>query len=72
MAEHDKNRVPVLVGECKWGKRVDASRIKASLIRKATSLAPESMDLRYCVCARDEIVNADRDTLTATAADIFG
>jgi Archaea bacterial proteins of unknown function len=24
MAEHDKKRVPVLVGECKWGKRVDA------------------------------------------------
>jgi len=26
----------------------------------------------HCVCARDEIVNADGDTLTATAADIFG
>ena len=72
MAEHDKKRVPVLVGECKWGKRVDASRIKATLIRKAASLAPESEDLRYFVCARDEIVNADDDTLTATAADIFG
>jgi hypothetical protein len=72
MAEHDKKRVPVLVGECKWGKRVDASRIKATLIRKATSLTLESEDLRYCVCARDEVVNADSDTLTATAADIFG
>ena len=36
------------------------------------SLAAESEDLRYCVCARDEIVNADSDTLTVTAADIFG
>jgi uncharacterized protein len=72
MAEHDKKRVPVLAGECKWGKHVDASRIKATLIRKAASLAPESEDLRYCVCARDEIVNADSDTLTVTAADIFG
>ena len=72
MAEYDKKRVPVLVGECKWGKRVDASRIKATLIRKAASPAPQSEDLRYFVCARDEIVNADDDTLTTTAADIFG
>lgn len=72
IGEYDKKRVPVLVGECKWGKRVDASRIKATLIRKAASLAPESEDLRYSVCARDEIVNADDDTLTVTAADIFG
>jgi hypothetical protein len=62
----------VLAGACKWGKRVDASRIKATLIRKAASLTPESEDLRYCVCARDEVVNADSDTRTATAADIFG
>jgi hypothetical protein len=72
MAEHDKKRVLVLVGECKWGKHGDASRIKTTLIRKAASLAPESEDLRYCVCARDVIVNADGDTLTVTAADIFG
>ncbi|MGH3266240.1 MAG: ATP-binding protein, partial [Trebonia sp.] len=72
MAEHDKKRVPVLIAECKWGRRVDAARIKATLIRKATGLTSESENLRYCVCARDEVVNADKDMLTVTAADIFG
>ena len=71
MAERDKKRTPVLVGECKWGKRVDAARIKATLIRKATSLTSASEDLRYAVCAREEIINADDTTLTITAADIF-
>jgi hypothetical protein len=47
-------------------------RIKATLIRKAASLTDESDLLRYCVCARDELINADADTLTVTAADIFG
>jgi len=72
LAERDMKRVPVLVGECKWGRRVDAGRIKATLIRKAASLTEESDLLRYCVCARDELINADADTLTVTAADIFG
>lgn len=72
LAEREKKRVPVLAGECKWGKRVDAARIKAGLIRKAASLTAESEQLRYCVCARDEFVNADADTLTVTAGDIFG
>lgn len=72
LAERDKKRVPVLAGECKWGKRVDAGRVKATLIRKAAGLTTESELLRYCVCARDEIINADADTLSVTAADIFG
>lgn len=71
MAEKDKKRVPVLVGECKWGKRVDAARIKATLIRKATSLSDVDDDLRYAVCAREEIINADDTTLAITAAGIF-
>lgn len=72
VAERDKKRVPVLAGECKWAKRADASRIKAALIRKTVNLDPGGEELRYCVCARDEIVNTDGDTLTVTAADIFG
>lgn len=71
IAEREQQRVPVLAAECKWGKRVDAGRIKAGLIRKAASLTRESENLRYCVCAREEVVNADADTLTVTAADIF-
>ncbi|MGH3272998.1 MAG: DUF234 domain-containing protein [Streptosporangiaceae bacterium] len=72
LAEHDKMRVPVLAGESTWAKRIDGGRIKAALIRKATSLTAASEGLRYCACARDEIINADETTLTVTAADIFG
>jgi AAA+ ATPase superfamily predicted ATPase len=72
MAEQDMKRVPVLAGECKWAKQIDASRVKAKLIRKAASLTAESEQLKYCVCAREEVINADADTLTITAADVFG
>lgn len=72
IAERDKKRTPVLVGECKWGKRVDAARIKTTLTRKATSLPGAGEDLRYAVCARKEVVNTDDTTLAITAADIFG
>jgi uncharacterized protein len=51
---------------------VNAGRIKAGLIRKAASLTPDADDLRYAVCARDQIEHADQDTLTVTATDIFG
>ena len=71
IAEREKKRVPVLVGECKWGKRIDAARIKTTLIRKATSLSDVDDDLRYAVCAREEVINADDTTLAITAADIF-
>ena len=43
-------------------------QVAATLIRKAASLTDESDLLRYCVCARDELINADADTLTVTAA----
>lgn len=72
IAEHEQKRVPVLIAECKWGKRVNAGRIKSGLIRKAASLVPESEHLKYCVCAREEVTGADPDTLTFTASDIFG
>ena len=47
-------------------------QVAATLIRKAASQTDESDLLRYCVRARDELINADADTLTVTAADIFG
>jgi uncharacterized protein len=72
LAQHALTRVPVLVGESKWAGSVNASRIKAGLIRKAASLAPDANDLRYAVCARDAVEHADQDTLTVTAEDIFG
>ena len=70
--EESQGRVPVLAGESKWAGSVNAARIKAGLVRKAASLTPDANDLRYAVCARDEVEHADQDTLTVTAKDMFG
>jgi uncharacterized protein len=72
LAQRALTRVPVLAGESKWTSTVNAGRIKAGLIRKAASLTPDANDLRYAVCARDEVEHADEDTLAVTATDIFG
>jgi uncharacterized protein len=66
-----RERRPVLVGEAKWARRVDASRIRRQLERKAEALpggAPAG--LRYAVCAR-EAVDEPGDMLAITAADVF-
>jgi AAA+ ATPase superfamily predicted ATPase len=71
LAEPERTRVPVLAGAAKWGQRIDARRITARLRAKAMALTDAPDDLRYAVCGREEIVNADPNTLTITAADIF-
>ncbi|GAA0333868.1 ATP-binding protein [Actinoallomurus spadix] len=71
LAEPDRTRVPVLVGESKWGRRIDARRITAKLHAKALGLTDDVESLRYAVCGHEEIINADPDTLTVTAEDIF-
>lgn len=72
MAERETRPQPIPAGECKWRREADARRIKATLIRKAAGVASDTENLRYCVCGREEVINADSDTLTITAADIFG
>lgn len=71
LAEPDRTRIPVLAGEAKWGRRIDARRIAARLRVKASALTDAADDLRYAVCGREEIINADPELLTITAADIF-
>lgn len=71
LAEPDHTRIPVLAGEAKWGRRIDARRITAKLRTKAAALTDAPEDLRYAVCGREEIVNADPETLVITAEDIF-
>jgi AAA+ ATPase superfamily predicted ATPase len=63
-------RRAVLVGEAKWARRVDAARIRRQLERKAAALPSTAPDLRYAVCAREVVDNAD-GVLAITAADIF-
>lgn len=71
LAEPARTRVPVAVGEAKWAKQVDASRIKNRLVAKAAALTPEVADLRYIICARERVDNADPQTLAITADEIF-
>lgn len=71
LAQQGLARVPVLVGESKWGKSVSAGRIKAGLMRKAAVLTPDTAGLRYAICARERVERADEDVLTVTARDIF-
>ena len=58
-------------GEAKWTARVDGARIRRQLERKATALPNATpAALRYVVCAREAVDNAE-GVLAVTAADIF-
>lgn len=65
-----RNRTPVLAGEAKWARRVDARRLVRSLERKSERLPAAAADLRYAVCARETVDHAE-DVTAITAADIF-
>jgi AAA+ ATPase superfamily predicted ATPase len=65
-----RRRRPVLVGEAKWARRVDANRIRRVLERKAEALPDPAPDLRYAVCSREAVDHAE-DVLALTAADVF-
>ncbi|HEU5161374.1 MAG TPA: hypothetical protein VFU43_30565 [Streptosporangiaceae bacterium] len=71
LAQPDLTRIPVAVGEAKWGRSVDAARVKARLIAKAAALTKDVDRLTYIVCVRSEITRADAETVVVTAADIF-
>jgi AAA+ ATPase superfamily predicted ATPase len=66
-----RRREAVLIGEAKWGKRVDGARLRAELERKAGALPHLAAEPRYAACARERIDNPG-DMLAVTAADIFG
>ncbi len=62
---------PVLAGEAKWSRRVDAHRLVPLLERKSERLPGAAADLRYALCAR-EAVDHGEDITVVTAADRFG
>ena len=66
-----RDRSAVLVGEAKWARRVSARAIRRELERKAAVVPRVGRNLRYAVCAREEVTEAE-DALVITAADIFG
>jgi AAA+ ATPase superfamily predicted ATPase len=65
-----RGRKAVLLGEAKWRKRVDGSRIRSELEGKAEGLPRLDPEPRYAVCAR-EAVEGDDDLLRITADDVF-
>ena len=66
-----RSRQAVLVGESKWSRTADASRLCRVLAAKAQSLPNRADDLRYAVCARERLTDVPADALPITAADIF-
>jgi uncharacterized protein len=64
-------RAPVAVGEAKWGRSVDGTRLRARLTVKAAALTEDVDHLSYIVCAREVRTPGGADTIVITAADIF-
>ncbi|MEX0992989.1 MAG: ATP-binding protein [Solirubrobacterales bacterium] len=65
-----RRRAVTLVGEAKWGRRADGERVRRSLERKVAALPKIDEDLRYAVCAREQVDNP-HEVLAVTAAEIF-
>jgi uncharacterized protein len=61
----------VLAGEAKWARKVNGERVVRELRQKAGALPRRAADMRYAVCAREQIVKAPTGTIAVTAADIF-
>ena len=68
-----RGRTPVLVGEAKWAKRVDARRVARDLERKAEGLPglDTAAPLRFAVAARERVDNAE-GMVAVTAEEVFG
>jgi hypothetical protein len=66
------SRVPVLAGEAKWASTVDAGRLLPALRTHAALIPGADVDeMRFALCAREQVRGAPDDVLTVTAADIM-
>jgi AAA+ ATPase superfamily predicted ATPase len=65
-----RSRRAVLLGEAKWRKQVNGSRIRADLERKAGGLPNLASEPRFVVCAREAVAGGD-ELLKVTAEDMF-
>ncbi|MGH7881812.1 MAG: ATP-binding protein [Candidatus Dormibacteraceae bacterium] len=66
-----RERQPVLIGEAKWARSVDAGRIVSELERKSAMIPGDHQGMRLAVCARSELRNLPEGVFGITAADIF-
>jgi hypothetical protein len=60
----------VAVGECTWTERVNAAPLVSLLRDRARALPKVAEDVRYIICARNEVTSAE-GALAVTATDIF-
>ncbi len=65
-----RSREAVLIGEAKWAKSVNGTRVLSQLQHKEPSLPKRNPTMKYSICARDQI-QGDGPWLPITAADIF-
>jgi len=65
-------RTATHLGEAKWARTVDGSRIVAGLQRKASAMPKLADQPEYIVCARETVTPHHDLALAVTAADIFG
>lgn len=70
VALQGRARAAILVGEAKWTRSVDGTRLARSLRHAAEALPNVVDDPRLALCAR-EIVRDPGDALVVTASDIF-
>ncbi|HVD38490.1 MAG TPA: ATP-binding protein [Solirubrobacterales bacterium] len=65
-----RSREAVLLGEAKWARRVNGTRLRADLEGKAIGLPRVSGKPRFAICARDS-VDGGEGILRITAEDVF-
>ena len=66
-----RSRVPVLLGEAKWTRSEDASRLVQRLARKSAVVPGVRDHVSYAVCARETLTSVPPGTIAVTARDIF-
>lgn len=67
-----RSRVPVLVGEAKWGRQVDGAALVAQLRRRVAHVpGADPGTVRPVVCARTKVTACPPDALAVTAAQIM-
>lgn len=64
-------REAVLLGECKWARKVDGRRIRRELEQRAAALPRLREPLLFAIGAREAVENVEADILPITALDIF-
>ena len=64
-------RTPVLAGEAKWARAVEAPRLLRELHRQVAATGADPEAVRYLLAARERVTNAPEDVALITAEQVF-